>query len=369
MTTHELYKIVAILKQNHPAFVNKHKYTERLAYLRLSEEQFDKKVDVLLTKIDGYNENQVNRAMCSLFASLGDAHTMFLYPRQKPLSVGFITCQDEIYLSKVDKSFANKLLLPVTSVDGCDIKKLLQKAKKLISAESKEWKNYFTLKSLSDPAFLAMLGIEIKDCVKVGICNKEYTLPAYSENIAMPTPLGHRFFYDVSKDDVPIIRYSICRAGLPNWDKFYSDLKALSSKYVIVDLRGNDGGDSAIFSEFILPILKEKQCRGVALVDNGTFSSGILAALQLEQFGFTLVGEKIGQPLLNYGQPVLLDIGNRYFFRVCTQLNNLYEWYNIPNSIRLPKVRVSHTIEALRNNTDLMVQQAKIICQNLKETV
>ncbi len=367
MTPKQLDSIVHFLKQNHPAFLSRHHYESKLPYLKISEAEFDKKVNYLKDRISAYSDTQVNCAMCNLFASLGDAHTSFLYPRQKPIDIGFIKCGNGVYLSKVDKDFEDKLLSRVISIDGQDIEHLQNKGYALISSETKEWTNYSTIKNLSDPGFLAMLGVRVGEniAIKFADDDKVYDIPTKSASVSMPAPLGHRYFYEVTyKDDIPIIRYEICKSKYPNWDKFISDLNSIRpNSHIVVDLRGNDGGDTDVFDDNIINVIKEKNLSGVALVDSGTFSSGLLAALNLKELGFTWVGEKLPQSMINYGGAMFFEnFQGKYNFKVTTELYNLKKAFNLPNQTNRPDEPVCHTIKALQEGRDLMLERAIELC-------
>jgi hypothetical protein len=119
-------------------------------------------------------------------------------------------------------------------------------------------------------------------------------------------------------DHVPVYRES---RTPPNWMEARADGKVLYVRYaechdkplsqelarqmrqvlrmggvsgIVVDLRGNEGGDSAMFGP-ILDVLRGGTVRTVALVDRGTFSSGFRNAVELKVAGATVVGEPPSQ--------------------------------------------------------------------------
>lgn len=88
---------------------------------------------------------------------------------------------------------------------------------------------------------------------------------------------------------------------------------------VVIDLRGNGGGNSTILRP-LLDGLKERpalKARGhlYALVDAGTFSSGLLAAVVLRQdLKAILVGEPPGEKPNSYGEVRPLTLPNSRLF-------------------------------------------------------
>jgi len=361
-----LDRIVEILKRDHLAFRSKHNYDEKLPYLRVSEAEFDKKVELLKRKLPKLtNRVDVKREMCALFACLGDAHTMFVYSRRQRMDIEFLHCKDAIYLKMVDSKYKDLLLHRVDEIEGYNIQTLLNKAKKIIPFETKEWFNHFSAVCLSDPHFLAMLGIDVKATLRVKLDNQEFNFPLKSESVAMPPALGHQSWYDVStQEGITVIRYTKCRADLPNWEKFCKDVKNIApSSAVIVDLRDNEGGNSRVFTENVAKVLKEKHCVGCALVNNGVFSSGGLAVKDLRKLGFKLIGENMAQPMDNYfpGETPQEDKFkfaynvDEYSFTVTNALMNLRVK---PTDTNKPDIKVANTIEALRAGHDLVLERA-----------
>ena len=104
------------------------------------------------------------------------------------------------------------------------------------------------------------------------------------------------------------------------------DAKPRSFDRAIIDLRANGGGNS----EIIKPLLKELRARPAlggrghlfALIGPGTFSSAVLAALDLRDMKAMLVGEAPGEQLRSYGEVrpltlprsgILVQYSTRYF--------------------------------------------------------
>jgi len=84
------------------------------------------------------------------------------------------------------------------------------------------------------------------------------------------------------------------------WSKF-----AEGYENVVVDLRRNGGGNSAVLQPFIAslkdhPVARERKL--FALIGNETFSSGMMNAVQLREAGAILVGEPTGGSPNSYGE-------------------------------------------------------------------
>lgn len=122
---------------------------------------------------------------------------------------------------------------------------------------------------------------------------------------------------------------------------FTSDLKkALSKKKyskIIVDLRYNGGGNSAVLDPLI-KLLKKEKCEKYALIGENTFSSAILNAVSLkDDANFTLVGTPTGGSINHYGELksfTLPDTGwEVYYSSKFFKLSNKYDGSIIPDVI------------------------------------
>ncbi len=71
---------------------------------------------------------------------------------------------------------------------------------------------------------------------------------------------------------------------------------------LVVDLRDNEGGDSTLITPLYEALRAHPHVRIAALIGSATFSSGITAAIDLDQMGALLIGEPAGSPATMYGQ-------------------------------------------------------------------
>lgn len=85
-----------------------------------------------------------------------------------------------------------------------------------------------------------------------------------------------------------------------------ADAHAAAIDRTIVDLRLNSGGDSRIIQPLVKGLRDRRPLRArgrlFALVGPGTFSSGLMAALDFRDLDAILVGEPPGEPLNSYGE-------------------------------------------------------------------
>lgn len=93
---------------------------------------------------------------------------------------------------------------------------------------------------------------------------------------------------------------------------------------IIIDLRGNTGGNSA-FNQILMDFLSEHRDKMlITLTDYRVFSAGRYALRDLINLGAVTIGEEIGTPINCYGNSNWINIDNthfsiseRYFYPLC----------------------------------------------------
>ena len=125
---------------------------------------------------------------------------------------------------------------------------------------------------------------------------------SYSEYI-------HQGYYAVRDlgNKAILISYNTCSED-PSYpikeftEEIKKTLKEVKPEKIIVDLRYNGGGNSALF-EPIIKVLKKQKCGKYCLIGENTFSSAILNAVSLkDDAGFRLVGSPTGGSINHYGE-------------------------------------------------------------------
>lgn len=105
----------------------------------------------------------------------------------------------------------------------------------------------------------------------------------------------------IVKDNTLIIKYPSCSSNfVPNIKNIKKILNENSIDNIILDLRGNTGGNSTL----IKPLVKFLGCSKLnltTLVDKYVFSSGRFAVIDMMKIGSKIVGEEIGTPINCFG--------------------------------------------------------------------
>lgn len=105
----------------------------------------------------------------------------------------------------------------------------------------------------------------------------------------------------IVKDNILIIKYPNCsRNYVPNIKNIKNILEENSIDNILLDLRGNTGGNSSLIKPLI-KFLKRSKLNLITLVDKYVFSSGRFAVIDMKKIGSKIVGEEIGTPINCFG--------------------------------------------------------------------
>ena len=103
------------------------------------------------------------------------------------------------------------------------------------------------------------------------------------------------------KDNILIIKYPSCSSNYaPNIKDIKRILNTNNITDVLLDLRGNTGGNSTLIKPLIR-FLKHSKLNLTTLVDRYVFSSGRFALIDIKKIGSKIVGEEIGTPINCFG--------------------------------------------------------------------
>jgi hypothetical protein len=155
----------------------------------------------------------------------------------------------------------------------------------------------------------------------------------------------------VSEAKALVVRYNKCRNDPKQpFADFTRELFSFADSHdverMVIDLRANSGGNSQVIG----PLVKGLKSRGVlraqvsALIGPQTFSSGLMAALELQrELHATLVGEPVGEKLNGYGEVRPIELPNSH---LSMQYSTKFFRQSKDGDVVLePAVRVSATFD------------------------
>ena len=232
-----------------------------------------------------------------------DAHTnISMKNNNNHYPISFLTIDNNIYIHKCNDPKYN--LSELKEINGIKIEKIIDELERCINYGTYSW---FLVKldfGLSEKNTLLSLPsinsntntIEYKtskEIIKYDI-NKDYTQDFSIFNI-------DKFEQLKIKDNMLIIKYPSCSSiYVPNIKEIKKIINKNNITNILLDLRGNTGGNSTLIKPLIR-FLKHSKLNLTTLVDRYVFSSGRFAVIDMKKIGSKIVGEEIGTPINCFG--------------------------------------------------------------------
>ena len=328
--------------------------------------------------IESTDDGEYYFTLSSYLALSNDSHTS-LYAPNLALSFKYFALQlnfieDEVYVVSGISELSDYMAKQVIGINGYSIDKILKKATKVVPHDNEVYLKLWLNNQLNNTSFLSFIGIMDDQ-------NEDVTL-TFSDNSTLTlTPMmilelrshslisavkgyskyiyqGYYLAQNIDNKTL-LISYNTCSED-PNYPikNFINDVKTMlkKTKYekIIVDLRYNGGGNSALF-EPVIKLLKKQKCEKYCLIGEQTFSSAILNAVSLkDDASFILVGSPTGGSINHYGEvkSFILSESNWevYYSTKYFKLSNKYE-----GSIK-PDVQIKKDITSFIEGRDLEIE-------------
>ncbi len=286
----DLLYMFDIIKKTHPNL-----------YYVISERELNSLIDNYMKdkNINTY-EKSIYYIM-QIFNRIGDSHTKLNFYNNKT-RVKFTVIDKSIYVKEYDK-LPSLVGGKLTCINGVDINNILRELSEIIVPRTIDGIYSEIEHALSNKVLLMLLpSIEGNDRIKYTI-KKDGKTYKIKENVFEVNQIKKdKEYYNYRRENnVIIINYKRCK----NMDDYTFDSMVESIKQeegifgYIVDLRGNDGGNSSIIKPLI-EFLKDKKV--VTLIDKAVFSSGIIAMVDLRRIGSVLIGTNVAERVNSFGE-------------------------------------------------------------------
>ena len=292
----------------------------------VSKEECEEEYKRLSSNIDGISYTDYYFVLSSFLALSNDSHTsleagdIYSYFMYYPLQLNYVG--DKVYVVSGLSDYKDYMGKEVTAINGVNIKVIEEIVSLVVPHDNTVYLKLWLNNQLNNTSFLSFINVAESDKAPVTLTfsnGKNVSLsPTLSQEIdrdeiisafSSYSPYIYQGYYRAMeiRDDVLLISYNTCSDN-PSYPmkNFTSDLKKVLSKKkyskIIVDLRYNGGGNSAVLNP-VIKLLKKEKCSKYALIGENTFSSAILNALSLkDDADFTLVGTPTGGSINHYGE-------------------------------------------------------------------
>ena len=293
-------------------FLNHYKNVHVNPWHEISEEELEKLANNLINSMDidnDYNFKYFMDYLIKRLSGLEDAHTML--SMTSPIPMNFKMFGKEILVNFPDNLKGSKLL----TINNIDIEKVIKNILEVITYGTIGKRRYEIEKALFNRYVLFGLPLFRNDdelVFKLEKINGEIIERKFNrvDNYYKELFNSNTYLYGKNCEYRFIdncLVYNHSSVQIKFKDKIILAMNKLRSEdlsninTIIVDLRGNTGGNSAL-NEYLIDFLKENSDKKlICLTDYRVFSGGRYALRDLINLGAITIGEEISTPINCYG--------------------------------------------------------------------
>jgi hypothetical protein len=309
------------------------------AYHHISRAEFERRVSELNAAIPKMTDVQIRGGIAQLVAAIGDGHTWAEFPSQRRFDAIFREFPEGLFVVRTPKDQADAMGARVVSIDGTSAADIRKRLSPFIPEENEySWQAYVT--EMPNAAAMEASGIirsQESEELTLEKTGKTFKVILHSVAARDPRPewapmpfqtppylerRGNYWFEYLPGSKTLYINYNSCAEmqSLP-FQRFAEQVMEQVAKQapdkVVFDLRNNAGGNSEVWAPLRrainnTPALRPKG-RTYVIVGPGTFSSGMLNALELkEQIHAIVAGEPTTERPDHYGDVRRFQLPNSH---------------------------------------------------------
>lgn len=284
----------------------KYYYGHPCFYLIHTKEEFQKEFNKMIPNkntFDQYDLYYVLNYMFKYVLNEYDSHTRVYFTEHKKLPMKIRMFNEKPYIVDCIEELNQIKGKEIKRINGIEIEKLLIEAEKMISYASKDYLKIiledFVFKDAN--VLMSLPSIGYTDSITIGTSDSEIKLDI--NHLKKYSDQTKKANYQLDTvDNTVIITYNACN-NVEKMKEMIHSLETLTDiDNYIVDLRGNQGGDSSI-NQYLLDFLKDKNV--VTLCDERVFSSARMCLIDLKKAGSYVIGTNPATPISCFGNAVM----------------------------------------------------------------
>ncbi len=359
-------------------------------YHNISKENFHAAVNLLRAQLDGMNLDQFYHELTRLVALLGESHSGVSLTNTEDIPYyifpfGILNFDHKWYLGAVSKEYADYIGWEIDGINGFTKDEIREQLGRYISHDTEVWLQAQLMQTIAIWNTLYYAGIINNTSLELDLSkdgeHKTITLSALAlkdfnqkTDVAMieyrkalTYPVDEYYSYQ-RIGDILFIQYNQC-AEDPNQSMkdFVKELEPLlkESRYCVVDLRYNSGGNASILQPLItsLKAYNNKGNRLYTFIGQDTFSSGILNAISLQKEAKAiLIGGATGGSANGYGEVRSFQLphsGLSVFYCI-----KYFEPTDLGINPLMPDITVTHTLTDFVNGVDPELKALEELLRN-----
>lgn len=343
-------------------------------YLLYKKESFYRDLEELSNK--ELTDLEFKYHLATIVAKLGDQHTYI--PFFKTLFWKLKYIDDKLYIIH---DFRNKnstnTYKYIKSINGILVNEIIKSFISMVPTDIYQWKLATMQDMILSKDFLKSINI-IKNDEYIIELNDGTIIDINEELKKEGSNLLKAFDFNKITEETFYIKYGSCNSPTPNRiENFFEEVQKTidnnNFKNIIVDLRGNFGGNSKYFTDFSNFLDKKyKDLNYYTLIDESVFSSGSWALNDMIELGSILIGNTPGAYKDAFGEIKSTELPNSKIKCICSikywkyengkfneykkdNINEvkeyLYEFYE-------PDIMIKPTIDDYKENNDVALNTA-----------
>jgi len=347
-------------------------------FAKMTPKEFGSRLEKIKSRLDHLDQSGFTNELYKLLKAIGDEHTKVEPAYEQTFPLTFDTFSEGTFVVRTDGENDHLLYAKLRKIDGRSLSKVTSMLKEVLNDENESYFNVYSNYYLSNPSFLkgltvlnspdhglysfktlseGLLDVELYpkprlEFIKSNDKNNKIKLLRYSR------PDNYWYSYDPNTRTI-YFNYQRCAADqkIPFQsfcDSLFSTIEKTRPEKIVLDLRANSGGNSAILQPFLDKIgssYLNKKGSFFVFIGKSTFSSALMNAIELKRrFNTILVGELTSGNINHFGETRRLTLPN-------TGINISYStkfWENWKekNGALQPDVKIRYSISSFRKNID-----------------
>lgn len=360
-------------------FITKYEEIHVNPWHSISKEEFMKKKDELLTTMDVtdvYTFTYFMKYLIKILCGTKDTHTIF--DMSSNLPINFKIIENEVLINYPNNLKGYSLL----SINDIDINVILNELDKVVSYGT-EGKKLFELEKA---LFNELLLFSIPQFRKVNELsfkmknpNNEIITRVFKKNEQYQESFNmNEYLYSNNNGTFKIVNNTLIYNHKSVQQEYESTIQESIEKLskmdltsinkIIIDLRGNLGGNSILNKPLMDFLSNHKDKQLITLTDRRIFSAGRYALVDLINLGSITIGEGIGTPLNCYGNSKRFTLNKYYTFVVSEMYFDPIRKIEVATKENFKKLDKS-ILEDVIFKPDYFITQTKEDFINNKDTI
>lgn len=329
-------------------------------FFQLPEAEFRAALARLDADLPRLTDDQIVVRLTQLAVTIGDGHTRITAPAGPAYPIRVYWFDDGLHLVAAPADAAWAVGPAITAIGGRPVADALALLSTVAPHDNAMQLRGEAAAALLRPDLVRGLGLANPDgTLALTFADRTLTLAPSTQPPARPpggdalpiTRRAPRMNYwqaHVPEARALVVQYNACYDARPSFAAFVEGLEPLVAggaiDRVIVDLRNNSGGNSAVFRPFLALVARHPGVAVFALIGRSTFSSAVLNALELEAAGATLVGEIAGGAPTHHGEVKSFTLGHGHTVWYSTKLwaNPRHPGRELVPALTVPNTAADH---------------------------